>query len=37
MPVANAELVSKWTERNDAKPYTVLGDPAVQVRVGELV
>lgn len=37
MPVSDTELVSKWTERNDSESYTVLGDPAVQIRVNDLV
>jgi hypothetical protein len=35
-PVQDAELASRWVERNDAEAYTLLGDPGVRVRVDAL-
>lgn len=35
--VSDFELVSSWAERNDAEGYVVLGDPAVQMRVDDLL
>ncbi|MDP9119953.1 MAG: hypothetical protein M3O15_01055 [Acidobacteriota bacterium] len=34
--VADFDLVSSWTQRNDAEGYVVLGDPAVRLRIGDL-
>jgi hypothetical protein len=34
--VSDQQLVSLWTERNDAESYTLLGDPAVCLRVSDL-
>lgn len=31
--VSDTDLAARWTERNDAEAYTLLGDPGVQVRV----
>jgi hypothetical protein len=36
LQVADAELTSRWTERNDAEAYVLFGDPGAQVRVSEL-
>lgn len=36
MPVTDADLATRWTERNDAEAYTVVGDPGVRVRVSDL-
>ncbi|MGH2454154.1 MAG: phospholipase D-like domain-containing protein [bacterium] len=36
-PVSDAELVSGWIERNDARAYVLLGDPAARLRGSELV
>jgi hypothetical protein len=35
--VANQVLASTWIERNDAEGYVVLGDPAVRLRVQDMV
>jgi hypothetical protein len=32
-----ASLASRWMERNDARSYCLLGDPAAQVRIAESV
>jgi hypothetical protein len=37
MQVSDSDLASTWIERNDAEGYVVLGDPAVRLRVAELV
>jgi hypothetical protein len=37
IPVNNADLVSTWTHRNDAAGFVLLGDPAVHLRVDDLV
>jgi hypothetical protein len=37
LPVNNAELVATWTHRNDAAGFVLLGDPAVRLRINELV
>jgi hypothetical protein len=37
VPVSNFELAAAWVERNDAEGYVVFGDPAVQLRVSDLV
>ena len=37
LPVNNAELVAAWTHRNDAAGFVLLGDPAVHLRVNDLV
>jgi hypothetical protein len=34
--VTDADLASRWTERNDAQAYTLLGDPGVRVRTNDL-
>ena len=34
--VSDFVLASKWTERNDAEGYVILGDPAVRMRVDDL-
>ena len=36
-PISESTLVSTWIERNDAEGYVVLGDPAVRLRVKDLV
>jgi len=35
--IPESTLVSTWLERNDAEGYVVLGDPAVRLRVKDLV
>ncbi len=35
--VADTELVTAWIERNDSEGYVILGDPAVRLRVNDLV
>lgn len=35
--VSDAELAANWVERNDAEGYLVIGDPAVRLRVNDLV
>jgi len=35
--VSDQELASSWIERNDAEGYVVLGDPAVRLRVKDLI
>jgi hypothetical protein len=35
--VPEEELVSAWTERNDVGGYLVVGDPAVRLRVADLM
>ncbi len=35
--VPETELVTDWIEKNDAEGYVILGDPAVTLRVNELV
>jgi hypothetical protein len=34
--VTDADLSSRWTERNDAQAYTLFGDPGVRVRSSDL-
>ena len=36
-PISESTLVSTWIERNDAEGYMVVGDPAVRLRVKDLV
>jgi hypothetical protein len=36
-PISESTLVSTWIERNDAEGYVLLGDPAVRLRVKDLV
>jgi hypothetical protein len=35
-PVSNVTLAQTWIERNDARAYMVLGDPAARLQVGTL-
>lgn len=35
--VPDTELAANWIERNDAEGYVVLGDPAVRLRVNDLL
>jgi hypothetical protein len=35
--ISESTLVSTWIERNDAEGYVVLGDPAVRLRVKDLI
>jgi hypothetical protein len=35
--VSNFELAAAWVERNDAEGYVVFGDPAIQLRLPDLV
>jgi hypothetical protein len=34
--VPDSDLATRWTDRNDAQSYTLLGDPGVRVRVNDL-
>jgi hypothetical protein len=36
-PISESALAATWIERNDAEGYVVLGDPAVRLRVSDLV
>lgn len=36
MAVTDTDLAQRWTERNDAEAYTLMGDPGVRVRVDAL-
>jgi hypothetical protein len=33
---ADADLVGRWVERNDAQNYVILGDPAVRLRIDDM-
>ena len=35
--LTDAQLVGAWMERTDAQNYVVLGDPAVRLRLDDLV
>lgn len=35
--IPDAQLAARWTERNDAEGYVILGDPAVRLRSQDLV
>jgi hypothetical protein len=35
--ISDKDLASNWIERNDAEGYAIIGDPAVSLRVDDLV
>ncbi len=37
LKVSDEDLARRWTERNDAEAYTLLGDPGIRMRVDKLV